>query len=282
MHNKISVYSPPLSISNYNSYFDVVDHTVSLGIKNLETFNNFELKTPDIEFAKRLREYADKKGVKIVCASLGIDLVNDDNEKKMERALAYADVAKALGSPYFHHTVALNISDPDRTERNREIYFSRGLRAIEKVYDYCQSIGIRSVYEDQGYLFNGVQGFKRLMDATDRNFGVVVDFGNCLFVDEPIEDFIPLVKDRVVNVHVKDYIYTDGTTRDKMDNEFITAKKNYLSDCNFGEGIVNFDRAFEELRKIGYNGYYSVESVPMGDDEQKTFIKNVEYLCKYL
>ncbi len=282
MHEKIALYSTPLSLSNYNSYFDMIDAAVEFGIKNIETINSFELKKPDVEFAKKLREYADKKGVKFVCTSVGIDLVNDGNDKNIDLVKGFADVAKILGSPYLHHTVALNISDPDRTERNRQIYFDRGVKAIEEIYDYCESIGIRSVYEDQGYLFNGKEGFKKLIDATDRNFGVVIDFGNILFVDESIEEFIPVVKDRVVNVHIKDYICTDGKTRDKFEEEFLTFKKNYLRDCNFGDGVVDFDKAFEELRKIGYNGYYAIENVPLGEDEKATYIQNIEYLCKYI
>lgn len=282
MHEKIALYSPPLDMQKYTSYFELVDAAVEFGIKNIETINGHELKTPNLEFAERLREYADKKGVKIVCCSVGIDLVGDGNEENIEKVLGYAEVAKILGSPYLHHTVALNITDPDRTEKNREIYFNRGVKAVETSYDYCESIGIRAIYEDQGYLFNGVKGFKRLIDATDRNFGVVADFGNCLFVDEPIEDFIPLVKERIVNVHIKDCIVTNGNTRAKMDDEFLSANKNYILCCDFGDGVVNFDRAFEELKKIGYNGYYAVESVPLGKDQKKTFYKNLEYLCKYL
>lgn len=282
MNEKIALYSTPLSTSKYNSYLDMVDAAVEFGIKYIETINFFELKQPDVEFAKKLREYADSKGVKFVCTSVGIDLVNDGNEKNIDIVKGFADVAKILGSPYLHHTVALNVTDPDRTENNKELYFSRGVKAIEEIYDYCESIGIKAVYEDQGYLFNGVEGFKKLMNATDRNFGVVVDFGNILFVDEPIENFIPLVKDRVVNVHIKDYIFTDGKTRDKSDAEFLTVNKNYLLDCEFGKGIVNFDKAFEELRKIGYNGYYAIENVALGEDERKTYINNIEYLSKYL
>lgn len=282
MHEKIALYSPPLDMEKYSSYFNLVDAAVEFGIKNIETINGHELKTPDIEFAKRLREYADKKGVKIVCCSVGIDLVNDGNEKNIEKVFGFANVAKILGSPYLHHTVALNITDPDRTEKNREIHFNRGVKAVEMSYDYCESIGIRALYEDQGYLFNGVKGFKRLVDATDRNFGVVADFGNCLFVDEPIEAFIPEFKDRIVNVHIKDCIVTKGNTRAKKDDEFLSAKKNYILCCDFGNGVVNFDKAFHELRKIGYNGYYAVESVPLGKDQKKTYYKNLEYLCKYL
>ena len=280
MNEKICLYTPPLSKSK--SYFEIVDIAANFGIKNIETINTLELSDPDKDFAKKLREYADKKDVKFDCVSVGIDLVEDGNEKNIQIVKDFADVAKILGSPYIHHTVALNVSDPKKTEKMKDIYFDRGVRAIEEVYDYCEKIGVKAIYEDQGYLFNGKEGFRKLLNATDKNFGVVADFGNILFVDEVVEEFIPVVKDRIVNVHLKDYLFTDGKERNIQKDEYLTLNNNYLKDCNLGDGIVNFDKAFEELKKTGYNGYYALECVPMGKDQTKNFAKNIEFLSKYI
>ena len=200
----------------------------------------------------------------------------------LHTAKDFADVAKILGSPYLHHTVAMNVSNPDKIQKKKDVYFDRGVKAIEEIFDYCEQIGIKSIYEDQGYLFNGKDGFRELLNATNRNFGVVADFGNILFVDEPVEEFIPVVKDRIVNVHVKDYLFTNGNERKIKKGEYITRNKNYLKDCNLGDGIVDFDKAFAELKKIGYNGYYALECVPMGKDQAQNFAKNIEFLSKYI
>ena len=84
MNEKIALYSPPISMSNFSSYLDMIDAAVEFGIKNVETINAFELNEPDLVFAKKMREYADKKGIKFVCTSVGIDLVNDGNEKNID------------------------------------------------------------------------------------------------------------------------------------------------------------------------------------------------------
>jgi hypothetical protein len=105
MKSRICLYSKPFP--EINSYFEIVDLAAEYGM-NIETTSWLcELGEPDTEFAKRLREYADKKNVIVVCASAGINLVGEDSAEKMERAKKYVQVASILGSPYFHHTIAL-------------------------------------------------------------------------------------------------------------------------------------------------------------------------------
>ena len=48
---------------------------------------------------------------------------------------------------------------------------------------------------------------------------VVAGFGNIQFVDEDVEEFIPAFADRIVHVHVKDYLVTSGNSREKAADE---------------------------------------------------------------
>ena len=116
MHEKIALYSPPLDMQKYTSYFELVDAAVEFGIKNIETINGHELKTPNLEFAKRLREYADKKGVKIVCCSVGIDLVGDGNEVNIEKVMSYAEGAKIVCITRLH-LILPTLTEPKRIEK---------------------------------------------------------------------------------------------------------------------------------------------------------------------
>ncbi len=279
MKSRICLYSRPFP--EINSYFGIVDLAAEYGM-NIETTSWLcEFGDPDTEFAKRLREYADKKNVIVVCASAGINLVGEDSAEKMERAKKYIEVASILGSPYFHHTIALYRMTDEELEKNRDLYIEKGLSAVRELYDYADSMGVKTVHEDQGFIFNGVNGFK-LIEKAQRDTKVVADFGNIQFADENIEDFIPAFGDKIVHVHVKDYKrFPQGPYEDNGD---IAKSKNNsaLFGCNLGEGCVDFDAAFGELKKIGYNGYVSLEGSYSGENARRSLEKDIEFLKKYV
>ena len=293
MRNKISLYVPPFS--HIKSYFEMVDVAVKYGIGNVETLNIMDLEKPDLEFARKLRAYADERGVKFTCCSVGVNLVGDDAGEQIELAKKFADIAVILGSPYLHHTIAFDVFNREEVIKNREAYFRLGIKAAREIYDYADKLGVRALYEEQGYVVNGIDGFRRLMTEIDRESGVVADFGNILFADDKIEDFIPEYKDRICNVHIKDYITLPKDSTEELcsnsdsvdgailsDVDFRSVGGTILRDCPFGEGVVNFEAAFEELKKIGYDGYYATECPPMGEDEEATFKKNIEILNEYI
>ena len=278
MNSKISLYSTPFS--SVKSYFEMVDIAAEYGL-NLETINSFELKEPDLEFAKKLRKYADEKNVKVTCVSVGMNIVGDDSREMIEKMKKYADVAAILGSPYLHHTVAFYFFNPDEVLKNRDEYLEKGIAAIQEIYDYAEKLGVRTLHEDQGFIFNGVDGFGKIRELSGRNTGVVADFGNILFADGAIEEFIPKFADKIMNVHIKDYTRVPEGAYEADEFTLMSIGHKKLQDCAFGEGVVDFDRAFEELEKMGYDGYYAMECPPLGD-ERKTFEDNIKLLERYI
>jgi sugar phosphate isomerase/epimerase len=254
----------------------MVDFAAAHGITKLETLNILDLSTPDPEIAKDLKAYADSKGISFPCVSVGLDLVGEDHQAAVEQVKQYAHIAKILGSPFLHHTIALNFSDPQLTADNFDLFYTRGLAAVREIFDYAKELGIRTIYEDQGFLFNGRENFARFLKEVDRNVGVVADFGNIQFADEDVEDFIPAFREQIVHVHVKDYIVSrqPGTYRSKGGHS--------LTDCPIGQGSVHMDAAFLALQKAGYRGIVSLECEPMGEDQEATFCYNYETVRKYM
>lgn len=279
-HDRFCLYMPPLT--SIRSYKEMVDFAASHGITKLETLNMLDLSTPDLETAKNLKAYADEKGITFPCVSVGLSLVDDDRAEAIETLKRYADVAKILGSPYLHHTIALNFSDPAYIAENAELFYSRGLEAVREVFDYAASIGIRTIYEDQGFLFNGCQMFDRFLKEVDRNVGVVADFGNIQFVDEQVEDFIPKFADRIVHVHAKDYIVTPAGSRAPESGEYTSKGGNLLKGCLIGEGNVHTEVAFRALQAMGYHGCVALEGDPIGPDEEASFCRNLETVACYM
>ena len=278
--SKFCLYMPP--VSTIHTYKEMVDYAAAHDIKNLEILNILDFSAPDPNLAKELKAYADSKGISFPCVSVGLSLGDDDRREAIETVKKYADIAKLLGSPFLHHTIALNFSDPQYITDNFELFYQRGLEAVREIFDYAATLGIRTIYEDQGFLFNGRKNFGRFLNEVVRKVGVVADFGNIQFADEDVEDFISAFSDRVVHVHVKDYIVTDGTSREKLPDEYTSKGGNYLRGCLIGEGSVHTDNAFRALQAMGYKGFVALEGDPIGPDENASFRKNLETVNRYM
>ena len=102
------------------------------------------------------------------------------------------------------------------------------------------------------------------------------------FLDQQVEDFIPLFADRIVHVHVKDYQVTPGNSREKLPEEYTSRGGNLLLDRLVGQGSVRVQAAFEALKAIGYHGAVALETGPMGSDEEQSFRYNLEVVNRYI
>ncbi|MBR4073555.1 MAG: sugar phosphate isomerase/epimerase [Clostridia bacterium] len=250
MYSKISFYSSPFPW--IKSYYDLIDVAAEYGISSIEGFCFFELSVPDIEAARKIKEYSDSKNILFSCFSIYIDLTGDDSKEKIELAKRYADVAAALGSPFFHHTIAPEFN----FTKDKEKHFKRGIDAVREIYDYSAKIGIKAIYENQGFLFNGVDNFARFLREVNREIKVVVDFGNIYQSDDSLEEFIEAFAKYVCNVHLKDVFITEeniyGTGHPRISG-------GYMNETEIGKGSVDFEKCIKMLKKAGYDGHYAIE-----------------------
>ncbi|MBR5543568.1 MAG: sugar phosphate isomerase/epimerase [Oscillospiraceae bacterium] len=261
MNEKICFYWAPFP--RVKSYYDMIDVSAEYGMTAIEGFSMFEFQTPDVEAAKKIRQYADSKNVKFVCFSVYINLVGEDSAEKLRTLKGYADVARILGSPYLHHTIANAFSHPEKIVPRREELFEKGVCAVREIYDYAKSIGVRTIYEEQGYVFNGIDGFGRFLDTVDRNVGVVADFANICQAGEDVLGFIDKYSDRIVHAHIKDVTITE---EDRSGDEMKTLTGKYMNEAVIGEGIVRIKEGISRLQKLGYSGYYGIEYSAKSDD----------------
>ncbi len=275
MNDKICFYSPPFP--KVKSYFDMVDLSVEYGLKYIEGFNVLEFEHPDVESAKKIREYADGKGIGFSCFSVYINLVGNDSKEQVEKLKGYADVAAILGSPYLHHTIANNFTDPQAVLPYKEEFFQKGISAVREIYDYCESLGIKAIYEEQGYLFNGIEGYRRFIDEVGRDIGVLADFANICQAGDRIEDFIDAFSGRIVHAHIKDVTLSQL----KGENGLPTLAGNFMHEAPVGEGDVDIKKGIDLLIKSGYKGRYGLEyGAP--DDNSRAVDEALSYICECL
>ena len=261
MNQKIAFYTPPLP--SIKSYRGTVDAAAEYGVTAVEALNIYEFSTPDLQTAEDMRAYADSKNVQFPCFSVFCNLVGDGAEQAIEKVKAYVDVAAVLGAPYVHHTIVCETESPEKILPFKKEYFDQGIRAVRAIYDYAVRRGVKTIFEDQGYLFNGVENFSRFLQKVDRDIGVVADFGNITQAGENIVGFLKAFAPQVCHVHIKDVVVKDG---DGNSGGLRTLDKRFMHEVPLGEGEVPMKEAVALLRAAGYDGFYSLESCGQTDD----------------
>lgn len=262
MNKRIAFYARPFP--RVKSWYDMIDEAAERGMTAIEGFTNMELTEPDLEAAKKLRAYADEKGIRFCCLSCYCNFALENTEDQIQRMMDFIDVAAILGSPYFHHTLVAGYPTPDYVLANWDALFENTLAAIRRLYDYGQTKNVRLIYEDQGYMFNGVVNYGKFLDSVGRDVGVLLDMGNNYNVDEALDGFLEAYLPRVCHVHIKDVLY--GPTPEGMPDNLYTLKGNYFWPVAMGEGIMDHKRYVTRLEEAGYTGFYALEYGAPTDD----------------
>lgn len=241
------------------TFMHLIDDAKAYGFDAIELYNSGEFKTPDVDAAYKIAEYAKKQGIAISCFSVGANLSHEDNSEEIERLKKYVDVAKAAGSPFLHHTLI-----PSLNHKIEAIPFDHILkRVVKAVYEICDYAAEREVMclnEDQGFYMNGTECFEEfLYSVNHKNLGLVADLGNILYAGEHPEKFVGRLTPFIKHVHVKDYLFKPGSGQYPGDEWKLTRDGDFLLNTIIGYGVINFEKVFRILISSGYEGYYSIE-----------------------
>ena len=219
-----------------------------------------------------LKQLLDENGMVCTCYSVSINILSDalgENRdlSGVEALKLCADRAKALGSPFLHHTLTIGYDPPaDSMDTVTEILPTLLERASE-IATYCNQLGLTVLYEPQGYYINGLDGFPRFYDEMKRRghaVGVCGDTGNSLYADCEPADFFARYAEDIRHVHIKDiHVENDDLNRGNTVSSRrwdISRGGVYLTDTFLGEGSVDLDTCMEHLHRAGYTGAYSIET----------------------
>ncbi len=280
---KLGFFSFPAGCGNF---YKGLDETKKFGFKYIEPsvfIPDFAKSLDDetlFENAKKAKAAMDETGVKPSCFSVGADLAGSQREKCIAELKKYAKVCQVMGVPYLHHTLYASltpgISDEKFTELLPEI-----ISAAQEVYDYAKFLGVKCVYEDQGFLVNGCKRFQEFVNGMQRDIGVVADLGNIYFVDERPIDFVKKFLPYIVHVHIKDYIFKPGSAPAPGKHWYKTTKGNYLRETMVGHGDIDFEEIFETLIRVDYNGTFSLECTSLELENYQNTALNIENLLRF-
>lgn len=111
--------------------------------------------------------------------------------------------------------------------------------------------------------------FCKLVDRIDHpNFGVNYDPSNTYLAGEDPLELLYKVSHRVVTMHASDRYLKVGTIEDLRKEEGgAVGYAKRLSHGEIGKGLNNYDAIFSELKRVGFDGWISIEDGMEGMDQ---------------
>jgi len=207
----------------------------------------------DADRVKRLRDAASRAGVAIDVFGSYIQPLMADFDGASRNAL---DIADALGS----NVIRVWAAEGRPGSLSGEDY----ARAVSKMASFCKLAAERgitpAIESHDNYIVETSAAMLRFIeDVAMDNLKVNWQASWREDTDDPYESLAALMP-YIVNVHAQNY--------DRQER-----KRRFLA-----EGMVDYRRAIEELRKAGFDGYIEVEFVA-GDGSVEALKKDYDFLC---
>ncbi|GHU73700.1 hypothetical protein FACS189450_13960 [Spirochaetia bacterium] len=240
--------------------FDVIEEVRKIGFDTIEFI---DLKAPEgksvRDFAGELRTACDAASLPISNYAVRADfLTGGDASKEAARLKEQVDIAKILGSPCMRHDAAWSLKGS--ACRSYHDAIKRIAGGIRELTEYAAGAGIKTMSENHGYLFQDSRRMEELVLGVDHpNYGLLVDMGNFMCVDENSVNALATVMPYAFHVHAKDFLWKPGTEAKPDDSWFPTRGGNLLRGTILGHGVVSVAQCIEYVKGTGYDGVLSLE-----------------------
>lgn len=236
--------------------FEMIDFAKANGFDAIEIVGLQCGDQAPLEYAKKLRDYAQKADLEISCYTVGADLLAEGGTENVLREVA---IAAALGVKFMRHDAAWNCPEGKTFE---DVLPTLGERC-RTITEYAETKGVRTMVENHGYFVQDAHRMVALKNAVNHpNFGLLCDIGNFMCADEISVNSVSQVAPHTIYVHAKDFFYK--TAADCNDNGipagyFPTRGGNYLCGTITGNGVVNLKECLTIIKNTGYNSFVSLE-----------------------
>lgn len=281
-----------LGISTYSFYqltskgimkqFDTISKSKELGFDVIEFAG---LDTPDGEsaesFANKIKEKCDEEGIEVGNYTISADFINcpdGDWEREAERIKGHVRLAKILGAPGMRHDPTFGFKADKKGAKSFDDALPILAKGCRAVTEYAESLGIKTMVENHGFFSQDSERVEKLVSSVNHeNFGVLIDIGNFLCVDENPTAAVGRLTPYAFHVHVKDFHFKSGNEPDPGEGWFSSRGGNYLRGSIIGHGCVPVMQCLKILKKSEYDGTIAIEFEGMED-----CIKGIEIGLKNL
>ena len=260
---KVSVSSYSFSQqfrSGRMTQLDCVAKTKEMGFDAIE-FTDIVGETLDQqkEYAKKIREEADRVGIEINAYTIGANLYQPTPEAQaaeIQRLKGQVDVAAILGAKVMRHDVCYSLGKTGNS-RSFGLMLPTIAEGARQVTAYDETLGIKTCTENHGYIAQDSYRVEQLFNAVAHdNYGLLVDIGNFLCADEDPAMAVSRGAPYAVHVHLKDMLYRSAPTGSCT---AMTRGGNYFCGTVVGEGDVPVKKCLKIIKATGYDGFISLE-----------------------
>lgn len=258
-----------------------------LDIDGLEWYAGF-LEMQDEKSWPRFRQEVEAHGKSIPMMCCSPDFTHPDaafRKKEVEKQRYWISMTHALGGSYCRVLSG---------QRRPGLSIDEGVRfaadCIIECLPFAREHGITLIlenhYKDDFWEYpefaQKMDVFSKLADSIhDPNFGVNFDPSNTFLAGEDPLDLLYKVSGRVVTMHASDRYLKEGTIDDLRREEGGSvgyAKR--LSHGEIGKGLNDYDAIFTELKRVGFDGWISIEDGVEGMEQLERSVRFLQQKIK--
>jgi len=250
-----------------------IDMACDLDIDGLEWYAGFlEMKTE--ENWNGFRRGVEDRGKKIPMLCCSPDFTHPEKnfrENEISKQKKWIDMIHVLGGSYCRVLSG---------QRRPGLSVDEGLELAAQCIETCLPYAVKknvtlileNHYKDDFWEYpefaQKMNVFCQLVDRISHpNFGVNYDPSNAYLAGEDPIELLKRVSHRVVTMHASDRYLKEGTVEDLRKEESGVGYAKRLSHGEIGKGLNDYDVIFTELKKVGFDGWISVEDGVDGFDQ---------------
>ncbi|MEG1441421.1 MAG: sugar phosphate isomerase/epimerase family protein [Oscillospiraceae bacterium] len=208
------------------------------------------------EYAINLKSECEKNGIKISNLCFFADFLNNDFDSEILHLKEMVDIAEILEVPNIRHDTTVG--------GNKWHSFNEALPILAKgckiITEYAETKNIKTMVENHGFFCQDSVRMEALFNAVSHpNFGLLVDIGNFLCVDDDPAKAVSLLAPMALYAHAKDFHVKAAGTPDPGEGFFKSRGGNYLRGAIIGHGDVPVFQCIEILKNAGYDGNITIE-----------------------
>lgn len=273
MKTSVSSYSFTSMMIKYgDTHLTIIEKAKSNGFDAIE-FTDLDVPEgqTELEYAKAIKAEAERVGLEISGYSICADLLSGsggDLDKEIERIKAKIDVAEALGTKLVRHDATFSFLNNERGYKGFVNILDRLAYGCREITKYAKTKGIRTTVENHGFFCQDSDRIELLVNTVaDENFGVQLDIGNFLCVDENPATAVGRCAPYAFNLHAKDFIFKNGEEGYPGAGFMQTRGGNYIRGTVLGHGVVPIKQCVSIMKSNGYTGYITLEFEGLEDPE---------------
>ncbi len=285
-----------ISVSSYSFYrlmengqmtqLDTIRKAKELGFDAIEFSNINPHDDSSLEdYAKKLKEEADRCEFEISDLVVGADLINGRQGRTVPEEIEYTKrmvrIADILGVKFMRHDVLYSLGK----EKSFGALLPTLAKRVTEISEYAKGFGIKTMVENHGFICQDPDRCEALYNAVESdNFGLLCDMGNFLCADCDPAVAVSRVAPYTVFVHAKDFHVRSGKLTHPGRGFLTTRGGNYIKGTIIGHGDVPVKQCLKVLKRAGYDGYVSIEfeglednifALTVGLDNLKRFISEI-------